>query len=100
MLALVLVERLINDRTVLDLNVGLRRVAQPGERVLHPVLVVTVGVVLTGVGTTRLLASRSSRDGLNGALEEVTEFEGLNEVAVNIAFSVRSRGYPYGKSID
>lgn len=42
MLALVLVERLINDRTVLDLNVGLRRVAQPGQRVLHPVLVVTL----------------------------------------------------------
>ena len=42
MLALVLVERLINDRTVLDLNIGLRRGAQPGERVLHPVLVVTL----------------------------------------------------------
>lgn len=31
------------------------RLLLPAERVFHPVLVVTVGVVLAGVGTTRLL---------------------------------------------
>ena len=39
-----------------------------------------LGVVLTGVGTTGLLAGGSGGDSLDGALEEVAELEGLNEV--------------------
>ena len=41
-----------------------------------------LGVVLTGVGTTGLLAGSGSGDGLNGTLENVAELEGLNEVTI------------------
>lgn len=53
-LALGLVEGGANDAAVrqVDLAVGL---LLPAERVLHPVLVVAVGVVLAGVGAARLL---------------------------------------------
>lgn len=56
-LALVLVEGGADDAAVrqVDLAVGL---LLPAESVLHPVGVVTVGVVLAGVGATRLLAVR------------------------------------------
>lgn len=75
----------------------------PGESVLHPVLIVTLEdvqvtvwtwgandmklrtdlwVVLTGVGTTGLLASGSGSDGLDSALEDVAELEGLHEVTI------------------
>lgn len=62
-LALVLIQGVGLDGTVakLDLTVGL---LLPGESVLHPVLIVTVGVVLTGVGTTGLLAVGSGSSGL------------------------------------
>ena len=42
MLALVLVKRLVDDPAVLDVDVRLRRVVQPGKRVFHPVVVVTL----------------------------------------------------------
>ena len=45
----------------LDLAVGL---LLPGQSVLHPLLVVTVGVILTGVSTTGLLTSGSGSSGL------------------------------------
>ena len=41
-----------------------------------------VGVVLACVRAAGLLAGRSGGDGLGRALEEVAEFEGLDEVAV------------------
>lgn len=36
--------------------------------------------ILAGVGTTRFLAGSRSRDSLDSALEEITEFKRLNEV--------------------
>lgn len=54
----------------------------PCEGVLHPVLVVTVGEVLAGVSTTRLLSVGGSLGGLDGASEEVTELKSLNKVRV------------------
>src|SRR3954465_12971274 len=62
-LALVLIQGVGLDGTVaeLDLTVGL---LLPGESVLHPVLIVTVGVVLTGVGTARLLTGSGGSSGL------------------------------------
>ena len=36
--------------------------------------------VLTGVRTTRLLASSGGSNGLNGTLEDVAELKGLDEV--------------------
>ena len=43
-LALVLVERLVDDTAVLDLDVGRVDVVLPGEGVLHPVVVVALCV--------------------------------------------------------
>lgn len=62
-LALVGVQGVGLDGTVakLDVAVGL---LLPGESVLHPVLVVTLGEVLTGVSTPRLLAVGGSQGGL------------------------------------
>lgn len=62
-LALGLVERVANHATVaqLDLAVGLLLERQS---VLHPVVVVTLGVVLTSVCTTGLLAVSGGNGGL------------------------------------
>ena len=79
-LALVLVQRLVDDATVRQLDVRLRRVGLERQRVLHPALVVALGEVLARVGAARLLAGRGGGDGLHGALEQVAELEGLNEV--------------------
>lgn len=100
-LALGLVEGVGDDGAVaeLDLAVGL---LLEGESVLHPVVVVTVGVVLTGVSTTRLLAVGSRHGSLSAknksvtgyphiykerqnnlrAGEKVLELQGLNKVRV------------------
>lgn len=53
----------MGDLAVRQLNgtLGLLLVAQG---VLHPVLVVTLGVVLAGVGATRLLSRKGRLDGL------------------------------------
>ena len=55
-----------------------------------------LGEVLAGVSTTRLLASGSSRDGLDSALEKVAELEGLHEVTIyasNLDYSSRSTSH-------
>ena len=90
-----------DDAAVLDVDIGLSGVMLPGQGVLHPVLIVTLsrifrtpyrqdaehiknahlGVVLTGMRTTGLLARCSSSDSLNGTLEKVAEFKRLNEVS-------------------
>lgn len=79
-LALILVESLVNDTPILENDVGTIDVGLEGEGVLHPALVVTVRVVLTSVSTTRLLASSSGGDGLDGALQDVAELKSLNKV--------------------
>ena len=97
-LAFVLIEGLVNDATVLDLNVGRLDVVLPCQGVLHPVLVITLQsrvrkcgtysryfatnlrVVLTGVGTTGLLAGSGRSDSLNGTLQQVTQLKSLNKV--------------------
>lgn len=86
-----------NNTTVreIDLAMGL---LLPAESVLHPVLVVTLGVVLTGVSATRLLSGSGSGGGLDTshvsiktdkdrivnlrASEQVPELERLNEIRV------------------
>lgn len=92
----------MDDITVLDGNVW-RVDIVPGQGVLHPVLVVTLEdtkvtvwtwetkdtrlrtdlwVVLTGVSPAGLFASGSGSDGLDSALENVAELEGLHEVTI------------------
>ena len=41
-LALVLIQGMVDDPTVLDVNFGLGWVVQPGESMLHPFLIVTL----------------------------------------------------------
>jgi hypothetical protein len=67
-LALVLIQGLGLNGTVAELNVAVGLLL-PGESVLHPVLVVTLGEVLTSVSTTRLLTVGGSEGGL-GTVEE------------------------------
>lgn len=71
-LALLLIQGVVLDGTVaqVDLAVGL---LLPRESVLHPVLVITVGVVLTGVSTTRLLTVSGGNSGL-GAISSVVSY--------------------------
>jgi hypothetical protein len=68
-LALVLIQSTRLNSTVaeLDVTVGL---LLPCESVLHPVLVITVGEVLTGVSTTGLLTVGGSQGGL-GTVEKL-----------------------------
>jgi hypothetical protein len=80
-LALVLIQRCAHDSPVLDVDGGVGLLL-PGEGVLHPVLVVTVREILTGVGTTGFLADGGGFGGLDGAGEQVAELEGLDEVGV------------------
>lgn len=54
-----------------DLAVGL---ALPCQSVLHPVLIITLGVVLAGVGTTGLLAVSSRDGGLSAVNSSVQPF--------------------------
>ena len=66
-LALVLVESVPNNLTVCQVDLAVRLLLE-GEGVLHPVNIVTVGEVLAGVSTTRLL-SVSSSGGSLGTVE-------------------------------
>lgn len=50
-LALVLVERVHGDGSVAEVDLAVRSLL-PGQGVLHPFVVVSVGEVLTGVGAT------------------------------------------------
>lgn len=65
-LALGLVEGVRDDGTVAELHLAVWLLLE-GQGVLHPVVVVTVGVILTGVSATGLLAV-GSRDGSLGTV--------------------------------
>ena len=79
-LALGLVEGGTDDVTILDVDFWLRWVGLPGECVLHPVRIVTLRVILSGVCSTRLLSCMSSSDSLNSTLQKVAKFKGFNQV--------------------
>lgn len=72
-LALVLVQRRANDTPVAELNLTLGLLLE-GQGVLHPVLVVSVGEVLAGVGTTRLLTVGSGNGRLGATSLSVSCF--------------------------
>jgi len=52
------------DSAVADIDLAVRFLL-PGQRVLHPLFVVAIGVVFAGVSTTRLLAVGGSFGGLD-----------------------------------
>jgi hypothetical protein len=62
-LALSLIEGRVDDAAVAEVDLAVRLLL-PCEGVLHPVLVVTLGVILTGVGTAGFLAVGGSNGGL------------------------------------
>lgn len=47
---------------------------------LHPFLVVTFSEIFSGVSTSRFFTSFGRDDGLIGASQKVSEFEGLDEI--------------------
>lgn len=102
--ALVLVKGLVDDIAVLDGNVW-RTGIVPSKGVLHPVLVVTLQgpkvrhatcmkvrtdlwEVLASMCTTGLLASRSSRNGLDSTLEKVAKLKSLYEVTIRASLCI------------
>ena len=80
-MALLLIKRIHLYRTVPDIHLLVRRLLE-GDCVFHPVLVVAVREVLSCMGTTRFFAVCGRFRGLNGACEQITEFEGFDEIAV------------------
>ena len=80
-LALVLIESGADNLPVAELRLAVRLLL-PRQRVLHPVLVVTLREVLAGVCTSRLLAVGGRLGGLDGASQQVAELERLNQVGV------------------
>jgi hypothetical protein len=67
-LALLLIQGLVLNGTVGQVNLAVG-VLLVSKSVLHPVLVVTVGVIFTGMGTARFLAVSSGVRGL-GAISD------------------------------
>lgn len=65
-LALGLVKRVADDLAVGQVDLAVRLLLER-QGVLHPVDVITVGVVFTGVGTTRLLSVGGRGGGLSTA---------------------------------
>lgn len=70
-LALVSVQGFGLDFTVAQLDLAVRGLL-PCEGVFHPVLVITLGVVLTGVGTTGFLTVSGSNSGLRTIMVSVS----------------------------
>ena len=49
---------------------------------LHPVDIVSIGVILSSVSSSRLLSSGGGGDGLDGVLHDVSKLKGLDEIPV------------------
>mmetsp|Transcript_153405 Transcript_153405/g.285913 ORF Transcript_153405/g.285913 Transcript_153405/m.285913 type:complete len:200 (+) Transcript_153405:99-698(+) len=79
-----IVEWLVNDRTIIQDHVGFINILSVKERksMLHPDLIISVWVILMSMCTTRLLASFSTHHLLAGLVEEILQLKRLNEVSV------------------
>jgi len=80
-LTLLLIQRIHLHLPVPKLHLLVRLLLE-GDGVLHPFLIVSLWIILTGVCSTRFLAVDGGFGSLNGAGEEVAELEGFDEVAV------------------
>ena len=67
----------------------MRGVVEPGEGVLHPVLVVALGKILAGMGAAGFLTVRGAFHGDDGLSDQVVEFERLEKVGVPDQRAVR-----------
>ena len=54
----------------------------PGERVLHPLLVIALGIVFAGMGTAAFFPVGSRIHGDGGLSDEVVEFEGFEKIGI------------------
>lgn len=79
-LALGLVQSRANNLSVAKLDIRLANVSLEGKSVLHPRVIVTLWVVLTGVGASGLLSGSGGNNGLNGVLHNVSQLEGFDEI--------------------
>mmetsp|Transcript_94186 Transcript_94186/g.253587 ORF Transcript_94186/g.253587 Transcript_94186/m.253587 type:complete len:237 (+) Transcript_94186:127-837(+) len=79
-----LVQGLVDDRTVLQHHLGILNVGlvEEGQRVLHPVDVVTIRVVLVSVRPTRLLAGLRRIHLLHGLVDQVLQLQSLDQIRV------------------
>lgn len=80
-LALGLIQCVCNNSTIPNLNL-LMWLLLPCERVLHPVLIVSVRVVLTSVCSSRLFTNSCSFSSLDGASQQVAQLQGFDEIAI------------------
>ena len=62
---------------------------EPGDRVLHPVLVVALGEILAGMRAARFLPVERAFHGDHGLADQVVELEGLEEIGVPDQGAVR-----------
>jgi hypothetical protein len=78
-----------DDISVVDLgDVG--DIVEPGKSVLHPLLVVSLREVVSGMGTTRFLSVFGSIDSHLSLKKEVLELKCLNQISVPDVASVRN----------
>lgn len=64
-------------------------VIQEGDGMLHPVLVVSIWEVVSGVGTTRLLASLGRVDRHLGLNHKILKLHGFDQICVPDLAAVR-----------
>lgn len=76
-----MVECFLDDGAVADIDFSGFGV-DIGEGMLHPISIISIGEVVTGVGSSGLLTVEGGLDGLLGVDQEVIEFEGFDEVSV------------------
>ncbi|KAI6755199.1 hypothetical protein HG531_004305 [Fusarium graminearum] len=80
-LALGLVQGGADDLSVGQIDLAVRLLLER-ECVLHPVLVISVGEILAGVSTTRLLSVGGRLGGLDTIIMSVSKLKSLNEIRV------------------
>lgn len=79
-----LVEWLIDHCSVPQLDLGILdiRLVKEGQSVLHPIDVVAIGEILLRMRPTRFLPGLCRMDLLHRLVEQILQFERLNEVGV------------------
>merc|ERR1712176_800618 len=78
------IQRLINDRTVLQYDFALLDLAvvNPSQSVFHPLLVITIREVLVCMGASRLLAILSGYHLLHCLVKKVFQLESLDQIGI------------------
>src|SRR3954452_19238525 len=77
-------ERIFVDRAVIDADraAGAAPAVEPGGAVLHPILVVALGIILVRVGAAAFLAVDRAGDGDRSLGDQIVELERLDQIGV------------------